>query len=81
MRTVRPYQDGDLDGFALIAQQRRDFSGPMSPRTAAKLLSHGGRAFTLRDGDTVLLEVDQVGAACHTGDHTCFDADELLGPA
>lgn len=32
------------------------------------------------DGDTVLLEVDQVGAACHTGDHTCFDADLLLGP-
>jgi phosphoribosyl-AMP cyclohydrolase len=33
------------------------------------------------DGDTVLLEVDQVGAACHTGTHTCFDADLLLGPA
>jgi phosphoribosyl-AMP cyclohydrolase len=32
------------------------------------------------DGDTVLLEVDQVGAACHTGDHTCFDADVLLEP-
>jgi phosphoribosyl-AMP cyclohydrolase len=32
------------------------------------------------DGDTVLLEVDQVGAACHTGAHTCFDADVLLGP-
>lgn len=30
------------------------------------------------DGDTVLLEVDQVGAACHTGDNTCFDADVLL---
>jgi phosphoribosyl-AMP cyclohydrolase len=30
------------------------------------------------DGDTVLLQVDQVGAACHTGDHSCFDADELL---
>ncbi|ORB68520.1 phosphoribosyl-AMP cyclohydrolase [Mycolicibacterium tusciae] len=30
------------------------------------------------DGDTVLLEVDQVGAACHTGDHSCFDADMLL---
>jgi phosphoribosyl-AMP cyclohydrolase len=30
------------------------------------------------DGDTVLLTVDQVGAACHTGDHTCFDADVLL---
>jgi len=32
------------------------------------------------DGDTVLLEVDQVGAACHTGEHTCFDADLLLAP-
>ena len=30
------------------------------------------------DGDTVLLEVDQVGSACHTGDHSCFDADVLL---
>jgi phosphoribosyl-AMP cyclohydrolase len=27
------------------------------------------------DGDTLLLKVDQVGAACHTGDRTCFDAD------
>ncbi len=33
------------------------------------------------DGDTVLLEVDPVTAACHTGDHSCFDADVLLGPA
>ena len=32
------------------------------------------------DGDTLLLEVDQVGAACHTGDRTCFDATVLLGP-
>ena len=32
------------------------------------------------DGDTVLLEVDQIGAACHTGDHTCFDADQILAP-
>ena len=31
------------------------------------------------DGDTVLLEVDQVGGACHTGDRTCFDATDLLG--
>ncbi|BBX58279.1 phosphoribosyl-AMP cyclohydrolase [Mycobacterium shottsii] len=30
------------------------------------------------DGDTVLLTVDQVGGACHTGDHTCFDATVLL---
>lgn len=32
------------------------------------------------DGDTLLVKVDQVGAACHTGDRTCFDAD-LLGGA
>ena len=27
------------------------------------------------DGDTLLLMVDQVGSACHTGARTCFDAD------
>ncbi|MCI2420473.1 phosphoribosyl-AMP cyclohydrolase [Saccharopolyspora sp. K220] len=32
------------------------------------------------DGDTILLVVDQQGAACHTGDRTCFDADTLLKP-
>ncbi|WP_291313059.1 phosphoribosyl-AMP cyclohydrolase [Corynebacterium sp. UBA2622] len=30
------------------------------------------------DGDTLLLTVRQTGGACHTGNHTCFDADELL---
>jgi phosphoribosyl-AMP cyclohydrolase len=29
------------------------------------------------DGDAVLVKVDQVGGACHTGDRTCFDADVL----
>ena len=29
------------------------------------------------DGDTVLVQVDQVGSACHTGDPSCFDADRL----
>ena len=29
------------------------------------------------DGDTLLVKVDQVGAACHTGDRTCFDATTL----
>lgn len=44
---------------------------------------HTQRVHSVRldcDGDAVLLEVDQVGGACHTGDHTCFDADLLLGP-
>lgn len=30
------------------------------------------------DADTILLLVDQTGAACHTGTHTCFDTDVLL---
>jgi phosphoribosyl-AMP cyclohydrolase len=29
------------------------------------------------DGDVLLLKVDQTGAACHTGDRTCFDAGDL----
>jgi phosphoribosyl-AMP cyclohydrolase len=29
------------------------------------------------DGDVVLVKVDQTGAACHTGDRTCFDAGVL----
>jgi phosphoribosyl-AMP cyclohydrolase len=29
------------------------------------------------DGDTLLVKVHQDGAACHTGDRTCFDATAL----
>lgn len=29
------------------------------------------------DGDTMLVTVEQIGAACHTGTRTCFDADVL----
>jgi phosphoribosyl-AMP cyclohydrolase len=29
------------------------------------------------DGDAILVRVDQVGGACHTGDRTCFDAAVL----
>jgi phosphoribosyl-AMP cyclohydrolase len=31
------------------------------------------------DGDTVLVRVDQSGAACHTGARTCFDDGLLSG--
>ncbi|MER6331572.1 phosphoribosyl-AMP cyclohydrolase [Streptomyces sp. NPDC014983] len=33
------------------------------------------------DADTVLVQVDQEGAACHTGARTCFDEDVLLKDA
>jgi len=29
------------------------------------------------DADTLLLKVEQIGAACHTGEHSCFDVDPL----
>ena len=29
------------------------------------------------DGDAVLVKVDQVGGACHTGDRTCWDSGVL----
>ena len=34
------------------------------------------------EGDAVLVKVDQVEGACHTGDRTCFDAGalELIAP-
>jgi phosphoribosyl-AMP cyclohydrolase len=35
-----------------------------------------GAAFDC-DDDTLLVAVDQVGAACHTGAHSCFDTHPL----
>jgi phosphoribosyl-AMP cyclohydrolase len=35
-----------------------------------------GAAFDC-DADTLLVTVDQIGAACHTGAHACFDVDPL----
>jgi phosphoribosyl-AMP cyclohydrolase len=29
------------------------------------------------DGDTLLVKIEQVGPACHTGAHACFDVDPL----
>jgi phosphoribosyl-AMP cyclohydrolase len=29
------------------------------------------------DADTLLVSVEQIGAACHTGAHACFDVDPL----
>ena len=32
------------------------------------------------DADTLLVLVEQTGAACHTGDHSCFDGRWLSSP-
>jgi phosphoribosyl-AMP cyclohydrolase len=29
------------------------------------------------DGDALLVKVEQIGPACHTGAHSCFDVDPL----
>ena len=29
------------------------------------------------DADTLVVQVEQIGAACHTGAHSCFDVDPL----
>jgi phosphoribosyl-AMP cyclohydrolase len=29
------------------------------------------------DSDTLLVQVEQIGAACHTGAHSCFEVDPL----
>jgi phosphoribosyl-AMP cyclohydrolase len=29
------------------------------------------------DSDTLLVQVEQIGVACHTGAHSCFDVDPL----
>ncbi len=44
-------------------------------------VQHVVRAEIDCDGDAILLTVRQEGAACHTGDHSCFDAggDLVLG--
>jgi phosphoribosyl-AMP cyclohydrolase len=42
-----------------------------------------GAAFDC-DNDTLLVQVEQVGAACHTGAHACFDVgplDPVIGAA
>lgn len=42
----------------------------------------GHRQFVKRaaldcDADTILVTVEQIGAACHTGAHACFDVDPV----
>ena len=56
-------------------------------RVAAGVLAQGRHLAATRqyvrgaaldcDGDTLLVQVEQVGPACHTGAHACFDVDPL----
>ena len=40
-------------------------------------VQHVKSAFADCDSDAILIRVDQIGAACHTGLHSCFDSEHL----
>ncbi len=76
---------GNALDAGIASRLKRDanglFTAVAQERGTSSRSGHTQYVHSLRldcDGDTVLLEVDQVGGACHTGDHTCFDADLLL---
>ena len=79
--------DGRLDGRRCAgphpgnARGNLFFAVPREQWVKGATSGHTQRVHSVRldcDGDAVLLIVDQVGGACHTGDHSCFDADVLL---
>jgi phosphoribosyl-AMP cyclohydrolase len=76
------WMDDDALARTLATREATYFSRSRGEQWVKGLTSgHTQRVHSVRldcDGDTVLLEVDQVGGACHTGDHSCFDADVLL---
>ncbi|MET0702400.1 MAG: phosphoribosyl-AMP cyclohydrolase [Mycobacterium sp.] len=76
------WMDDDALARTLATREATYFSRSRGEQWVKGLTSgHTQRVHSVRldcDGDTVLLEVDQVGGACHTGDHSCFDADLLL---
>lgn len=76
------WMDDDALARTLATREATYFSRSRGEQWIKGLTSgHTQRVHAVRldcDGDTVLLEVDQVGGACHTGDHSCFDADLLL---
>ena len=48
--------------------------GYMNDEAIRRTLTTGRVTFALDcDGDAILVEVDQVGAACHTGKRSCFE--------
>jgi phosphoribosyl-AMP cyclohydrolase len=76
------WMDDDALERTLTTREATYFSRSRGEQWVKGLTSgHTQRVHSVRldcDGDSVLLEVDQVGGACHTGDHSCFDADLLL---
>lgn len=79
------WMDDDALARTLTTREATYFSRSRSQQWIKGATSgHTQYVYSVRldcDGDTVLLEVDQTGAACHTGARTCFDSDVLLASA
>lgn len=79
MRSVRPFQPNDFEGFVLAEPQRRDFTASTAIE-AARVLAAGGRAFTVRDHDGSVLLIAGVARIDDSYGHAWAFMSAQAGP-
>ena len=84
---------GQANGQRLKGFRMRGNRKPQMPATGGQATGQMLKGFRIDcDADTILLEVDQTGPACHTGRRSCFyrvvegnqlvtDSEPLIDPA
>ena len=76
------WMDSHALAYTLATKQGTYFSRSRNEYWIKGLTSgHTQKVISLKldcDGDTILMEVEQRQAACHTGDRTCFDQGTIL---